>query len=214
MAGPLPLFLLRTVLFPHMPLSLHVFEERYQQMMADCLEAGSSFGVVAIREGREVVGEGRPHRVGTLARIAHVERLDDGRMNLLVTGASRFRITRQVEGKPYAQAEIEYLPEGDAEVSPAQRRVLLRAFDRYLHSLSRVAEGDESPPELPDEDEALAYLVAATLETSLDARQQLLEADSPAERMQMELKILRREEDLLRRQVLPATVVPGSFSEN
>jgi ATP-dependent Lon protease len=135
-------------------------------------------------------------------------------MNLLVTGATRFRITRPVEGKPYTRAEIEYLPEGDAEVSPSQRQVLLRAFDRYLHSLSRVAEADAAPPELPDEDEVLAYLVAATLETSLETRQQLLEAGSPAERMQMELKIMRREEDLLKRQVLPATVVPGSFSEN
>ena len=214
MARLLPLFMLRTVLFPHMPMSLHVFEDRYQQMMSDCLEAGTSFGVVAIREGKEVAGEARPQKVGTLARIAHVERLDDGRMNLLVTGATRFRINRQVEGKPYARAEIEYLAEGDEEVVQSQRQVLLRAFDRYLESLSRVARSEADRPELPEEDEILAYLVAATLETSLETRQQLLEAASPAERMEMELRVLRREEDLLKRQVMPATVVPGSFSAN
>ena len=197
-----------------MPMSLHVFEERYQQMMKDCLDAGTSFGIIAIREGREVGDQARLHRVGTLARIAHVERLDDGRMNLLITGATRFRIVRRLEGKPYAQAEIEYLAEGDVEARDSQRKVLLRAFDRYLRSLSRVASGEAAPPELPEEDEVLAYLVAATMETSLEARQQLLEATGPAQRMEMELRILRREEDLLKRQVLPATVVPGSFSAN
>jgi Lon protease-like protein len=195
-------------------MSLHVFEEGYQEMMRDCLDAGTSFGVVAIREGRESDGEAVPHRVGTLARIAHVERLDDGRMNLLITGATRFRIIRRVEGKPYAQAEIEYLAEGDVEVGSSQREAVLRAFDRYLKSLRRVSRSDVALPDLPEENEVLAYLVAGTLETSLDSRQQLLEAADPAERMEMELRILRREEDLLSRQVLPTSVVPGSFSEN
>lgn len=214
MAGPLPLFLLRTVLFPHMPMSLHVFEERYQEMMRDCLGSGTSFGVVAIREGRESGGEAVLHRVGTLARIAHVERLDDGRMNLLITGATRFRIIRSRDGKPYAQAEIEYLAEGDAEVGAPEREAMLRAFDRYLKSLRQVSRSDAALPDLPEENEVLAYLVAGTLETSLESKQQLLEAADPAERMDMELRILRREEDLLSRHVLPTSVVPGSFSAN
>src|ERR1700730_14638753 len=117
MAGPLPLFLLRTVLFPHMPMSLHVFEDRYQEMMRDCLDAGSSFGVVAIREGREVGGDAVPRAVGTLARIVHVERLPDGRMNLFITGASRFRVVRPVSCKAYARAEVEYLQEESDGVS-------------------------------------------------------------------------------------------------
>ncbi|HEV1997046.1 MAG TPA: LON peptidase substrate-binding domain-containing protein, partial [Candidatus Dormibacteraeota bacterium] len=75
MAGPLPLFLLRTVLFPHMPLSLHVFEERYKQMLEDCLQSGKTFGVVAIKQGEEVGGEATPCQVGTLARIVSVEKL-------------------------------------------------------------------------------------------------------------------------------------------
>src|SRR5579859_6841485 len=108
MTGPLPLFMLRTVLFPHMPMSLHVFEERYQEMMRDSLDAGTSFGVIAIRDGKEVGGEAVPRGVGTLALIVHVERLSDGRINLLITGASRFRVVRHVDGKAYAQAEVEY----------------------------------------------------------------------------------------------------------
>src|SRR3979411_2313767 len=155
MAGPLPLFLLRSVLFPHMPMSLHVFEDRYQEMMRDCLDAGSSFGVVAIREGQEVGGVASPRGVGTLARIVHVERLPDGRMNLLITGASRFRVVRPVLGKAYTRAEVEYLQE-EAEGVPGRMLVSLRsAFEGYLGSLRRVAHGYSDVPDLPGEPEAL-----------------------------------------------------------
>ena len=214
MAGPLPLFLLRSVLFPHMPMSLHVFEERYQEMMRDCLDAGSTFGVVAIREGKEVGGDAVPRGVGTLARIVHVERLPDGRMNLLITGASRFRVVRPISGKAYAQADVEYLEEESEGVSPRLMASLRSAFKSYLHSLSRVAKGHDEVPELPGEAEALAYLVAATMETTVDSRQQLLEATDAAERIGLEIRILRREEDLLKRQVLPTVALPSSFSLN
>jgi uncharacterized protein len=214
MVGPLPLFLLRSVLFPHMPMSLHVFEDRYQEMMRDCLDAGSSFGVVAIREGQEVGGDAVPRGVGTLARIVHVERLPDGRMNLLITGASRFRVVRPVQGKVYAQAEVEYLQE-ESEGVPGRLLISLRSsFEGYLRSLRRVARSSSEVPDLPAEPEALAYLVAATLETSVDARQELLEAAGAADRIRQEIRILRREEDLLRRQVLPSAVVASSFSLN
>lgn len=214
MDRPLSLFLLRAVLFPHMPMSLHVFEERYQAMMRDCLDSGTSFGVLAIRDGQEIGGEARAREVGTLARIAHVERLEDGRMNLLVTGASRFRVARRVDGKPYARAEIEYLREDDTPVPDRLQVRLARAFEGYLRSLTRVSRSVTEIPDLPPQPEILAYLVAATLETTLDSRQQLLEASGAAERMAMELRILRREEDLLNRHVLPASVVAGSFSRN
>ena len=214
MAGPLPLFLLRSVLFPHMPMSLHVFEERYQEMMRDCLDAGSSFGVVAIREGREVGGDAVPRGVGTLARIVRIERLPDERMNLLITGASRFRVVRPVRGKAYAQAEVEYLQEESEGVPERFLTSLKSAFESYLRNLRRLARGYGDVPNLPTEPEALAYLVAATIETTVDSRQQLLEAMDAAERIELEMRILRREEDLLKRQVLPTAVVPGSFSLN
>jgi Lon protease-like protein len=195
-------------------MSLHVFEDRYQEMMRDCLDSGTSFGVVAIRDGEEVGGSARAREVGTLARIAHVERLDDGRMNLLITGATRFRVTRRVDGKPYARGEIEYLPEEDGDVPAGLQSALARGFEGYLRSLTRVSRGVTDIPELPPQPEILAYLVAATLETTLDSRQQLLEAAGAAERMEMELRILRREEDLLNRHVLPTNVVPRAFSRN
>ena len=106
----LPLFPLNTVLFPHMPLPLHVFEERYRTMMRDCLDAGHSFGAVAIREGLET-GPAIPYEVGTLAKIVRLDRMDDGRINLLVSGASRFRILETATDRPYLQGRIEVIPE-------------------------------------------------------------------------------------------------------
>ena len=210
----LPLFLLRTVLYPHMPMSLHVFEERYQEMMRDCLDNGTSFGVVAIREGQEVGGAAVPRPVGTLARIVHVDRLPDGRMNLLITGATRFRVGREVRGKAYAQAVVEYIEETEDSVTSRDVERLAAAFRGYLTSLRRLSPGSVEIPELPTSPEVLAYLVAATLETTLENRQALLEASDAHERMAMEMRILRHEEDLLNRHVLPSAAVPGAFSLN
>ena len=60
MVSPLAIFPLRTVLFPHMPMSLHIFEDRYRDMLNDCLEGGTSFGIVAIRDGAEGGRFGHP----------------------------------------------------------------------------------------------------------------------------------------------------------
>jgi Lon protease-like protein len=197
-----------------MPMSLHVFEERYQEMMRDSIDSGTSFGVVAIRDGYEVGGDAVSRSVGTLARIVHVERLPDGRMNLLITGASRFRVRRRIAGKVYAQAEVEYLAEESEDVPPNLVLSVQASFTRYLGALRQVARGDSELPELPSEPEALSYLVATTLETSIDARQELLEAADTRERMELELVILRREADLLSRRVLPSAALPSSFSLN
>lgn len=215
MPGPLALFPLRTVLFPHMPLSLHVFEERYRTMLKDCLDAGTSFGVVAIREGAEVGGAAVPYRVGTLARILHVERLDDGRMNLLITGASRFRITRLEDTAPYLQARIEYLQEPADEPPARVRSELVNAFTNYLRGVQEMsATSAELPRQLPDEMETLSYLVAAAIEGSIASRQQLLEAATLSERVELQVAALRREADLIRRRVLRTTPTAGSFSRN
>jgi Lon protease-like protein len=214
MAGPLPLFLLNTVLFPHMPLALHVFEERYKQMLEDCLESGKTFGVVAIKEGPEAGGPAVPCEVGTLARIVRVERLDDGRMNLVVTGASRFRVVREVPGKPYFQADVDYLEEQEPPADGHLSRRVKRAFEAYIAGLRRMAPNLSSVPAIPAEGEVLGYLVAAMVESPLDSRQRLLEAPTPERRMEMELQMLRFEADLVRRQVMPAVVPQGAFSQN
>ena len=87
----LALFPLNTVLFPGMPLPLHIFEERYKIMIGRCIDEDRPFGVVLIQSGTEVGNPAVPHVVGTTALIAAVKRLEDGRMNLIAVGQERFR---------------------------------------------------------------------------------------------------------------------------
>src|SRR5439155_24205869 len=141
-------------------------------------------------------------------------RLPDGRMNLLVTGASRFRLVEEVGGKPYRQARVEYLTESDDQVSDLMRHQLVAAFRRYAHRLKEAGSVELQLPDLPIEPELLAYLVAATIDAGVEVRQQLLEAPTVRQRMALELATLRREDDLLRRRVLPVELTPAAFSRN
>lgn len=201
MAVAIPLFELGVVLFPHMPLPLHVFEERYRAMLRDCEEQGIGFGVVAIRQGHEVGGGAVAHEVGTLARIRKVERLDDGRANLLVTGATRFRVVRRIADRAYPAGEVEYLEDSAGDAAELQRLAaeVTPAFRRYAATLQQLASTGPSLEELPDDPELLSYLVAASLRVEVARKQRLLEADSAAQRLRMCLELLRREEALLDR---------------
>src|SRR3990172_3261195 len=105
----LPLFPLRTVLFPGMPLPLRIFEERYRLMIGRCLEQRAPFGVVLIRSGEEVGGPAEPYDVGTTARIVRVQRLEDGRMNLVALGERRFRIVHLDRSEPHLSGDVDYL---------------------------------------------------------------------------------------------------------
>src|SRR3989442_13140092 len=130
----LPLFPLNAVLFPHMALPLPILEPRYRRIIGDCLEEGHSFGVVAIREGSET-GPATPYDVGTLAKIVRIDRMDDGRMNLLVMGASRFQIVRTADDRPYLRGEIRIIPEAGDDLDAPARLPLTTSipFRAYLN---------------------------------------------------------------------------------
>ena len=98
----LPLFPLNTVLFPNMPLPLHVFEPRYKHMIRECLDNGTDFGVVLVLGGGVV-------KVGTSARIENVlQTFEDGRMNILTLGKDRFTIHNLIETGPYLSADVRF----------------------------------------------------------------------------------------------------------
>lgn len=195
----IPLFPLSVVLFPHMPLPLHIFEERYRAMMRDCREAGTGFGIVAIREGLEVGRVASPHAVGTLAQLRTVEELDDGRFNIMVVGKTRYRIRSISARKPYLTAEVEYLEDtvADEDISVPLGRRVSRAFRRYADQLRELADETPAELELPEDPELLSYLVAATLQVETRHKQRLLEVDSAADRLSGCLVLLRRELTLL-----------------
>ncbi|MFN2591811.1 MAG: LON peptidase substrate-binding domain-containing protein [Candidatus Dormibacteria bacterium] len=212
----IPLFPLGIVLFPHMPLSLHIFEDRYRVMMRDCQEQGMSFGIVAIREGSEVGGGARPYEVGTLAQFHEVEELDDGRYRLVVTGASRFRVARMDDARPYPVGSVRYLEDvsgEDGDLSPLTNRVA-RAFAGYASAIARLGGGTADDLEIPDDPELLSYLVAASLQIELPLKQDLLELDGAADRLRRCLRLLQREAAVLDAMLAHRDAPVGTFSPN
>ena len=201
----LPLFPLNVVLFPHMPLPLHIFEPRYRQMIADCLEAGHSFGVVAIREGSET-GAATPYDVGTLAKIVRIDRLEDGRMNLLVMGASRFAIVGTAEDRPYLRGEIRILPEAGDDLDATARLTDITAvtFRQYSNLLRELVGQQPDEAEPPMEPELLSYLIAAALNLQVPEKQSLLAEARTDSRLLLELRLLRKEIALLKQMVAHA----------
>lgn len=216
MGVEIPLFELGVVLFPHMPLPLHVFEERYRAMLRHCDEQGTGFGVVAIREGREVGGGAVAYDVGTLAQIRRQERAPDGRANLLVTGATRFRVVKRVHSHPFPAGEVEYLQD-DAGRSDELRRLSVEvrdAFQRYARTLQQLAAQQPSVEELPDDPELLGYLCAAALQVEVPHKQRLLEAPTAVERLRLCMSLLRREGALLERMLAHNSARIGGMSPN
>jgi Lon protease-like protein len=190
----LALFPLHTVLFPGMPLPLHVFEERYKLMIGRCLEEERPFGVVLIQSGPEVGGPAVPHLVGTTAHIAAVKRADDGRMNLIAIGQERFRIVGVVRQEPYLVARVQPLAdeEPDAAVAPlaAEVRAILAG---YLRDLFVLLEQPEEELEIPTEPARLSLVAAAVMQIPLAERQTLLEMTDVSARLQQEKDWLARE---------------------
>jgi Lon protease-like protein len=202
------MFPLRTVLFPGMPLPLHVFEERYRALFRELLAAVAPhrFGVVGIRAGREV-GDPRTewYDVGCLAEVGRVDRLPDGRLDLVATGVSRFRLLRCYPAGEYPTAEVQLLgePLGDRARAGLLAERVTGAFRNYLLALGATQRAEISPPELPTEPLLLSYLVASTAAIPMSDRQGLLAAANVADRLRLELRLLARETTLLRRLSAP-----------
>ena len=216
MAIEVPLFPLGAVLFPHMPMSLHIFEERYKTMMRDCRAASTTFGVVAIRAGQEVGGGAVPYEVGTLAQLDEIEELPDGRCNLVVVGASRFHIDAFSYGRPYLVGSVHYLQDLPARRADTARlaSAVTAAFRGYASQLRGIGQDDPLDIELPSDPELLSYLVAAAMQVETAQRQRLLEIDDTAERLAACLRLLRREAALLDRMLVRSKDHAGTSGLN
>ena len=165
-----PLFPLGIVLLPQEVVPLHIFEDRYKVMIGDCLESGGEFGIVWLS------GSGL-REVGCTARITQVlDRFDDGRMNILVSGDRPFRLMRRIEDLPYPAGDIDLLDSDDA----ADPGLVAEAHELYADLVEQVT--DERPAE-SDLAELDAYGMAATIEFEAKAKQELLELRSEEERL-------------------------------
>jgi Lon protease-like protein len=198
----LPLFPLNTVLFPGMPISLHVFEPRYKLMIEQCIQTAQPFGVVLIREGVEAFGPpAEPHQIGCSAQITQVERLDDGRINIVAVGVERFQIHSLLHAKPYLVGMVESYPLDDEDTYAVTRagEQLRPWVERYLATLSEVSDEETSfePRHLPDDPLALGYLAAAVVQIPLDQKQTLLATNHAADLLTTIRTIYRYELPLL-----------------
>ncbi|HEY7331520.1 MAG TPA: LON peptidase substrate-binding domain-containing protein [Candidatus Limnocylindria bacterium] len=227
----LPIFPLHVVAFPHLPLPLHVFEERYRAMMADVMADGSPYGgrfaVSLITAGPEV-GEGAEvaySRVGTIVEVHSADRFDDGRWGLLAVGVARAALGAEDRGGAYAIVELDPLLEvdGDRERAIGLLPRVQSALDAYLVTVKRFVAsaasiGAESreitdvaasldevlkPIRLPEEPLAASYAVAGVLQIERVRKQALLELPDAATRLDAELALLRREADLLADGAMP-----------
>ena len=214
MSTTVPLFPLGTVLVPGLVLPLHVFEQRYRDLVADLLaapEVDQHFGVVAIRSGHEVGEDGARalHAVGTLAELTDVTALPDGRYDVQTVGTRRFRLLgvdpdsgRRDAAVPYLRGEVVGLDEPVGDTADLLAGSVRAAFERYR---SRLRGADSV---LPGDPLLLSYTVAANMLLDLVDRQRLLESEDTSQRLRRALRLLAREEVLLKLlRAVPATDV-------
>lgn len=204
MSQTLPLFPLGTVLFPGLVLPLHVFEQRYREMIADVLEQDEprQFGVIAIRTGRETGADGVTalYEIGCTAVLRQATRHEDGRYTLMTIGTQRFRLLGTDQSKAYLQGEVEPLAEetGDQEAGQLAAAAVQAAFRGYLEALASRGAAQPSIPALPGEPVELSYLVAASMQADVADRQALLAQPDALRRLTAERALLVRETAMLR----------------
>ncbi len=167
----IPLFPLDIVLFPGVPLPLHIFEPRYQEMIAECIAGNAAFGVVrAQREGLAVIG-------CTAQVVRELQRYPDGRSDVLTQGVDRFEIEQLDDSRAFLQAEVDLLPDEGMEAKRSMREECVALHFEALELLGVTEAGMNLNLDAP-----LAYLLAATMPADLNFHQALLAMRSDAER--------------------------------
>lgn len=199
----LALFPLDLVLFPGAVLPLHVFEERYREMIGRCISDGADFGVARIRSGQEVGGHAETAGMGTVASIVQHRRLPDGRYVLLAAGGDRFRILERLPDEPFPQARVEIVgPEPDVVIEPGLLDQVVALARRYTGLAAEAGEIDPGVTlDVADEPETASFAVAATLAIAGASRQHLLEMGT-ARRIDELISILEIENERLHEAIL------------
>ena len=183
----LGLFPLPLVLVPTERIPLHIFEPRYQELIAECLETDGEFGLVL------ATGDGAVHEIGTRARVAVVvESLDDGRLNIVVEGSSRFRLLELTSGRSFQTGLVEDVLDDDEPVDADDAEEAIKVF-------SELAAAAESDVDIPDADSPdLVWELAARVDFGLEPKQEILASTSPPDRMRRLVELLQISLDAVR----------------
>jgi Lon protease-like protein len=178
-AQEFPLFPLGLVALPSEAVPLHIFEDRYKAMMETCLAVSGEFGIVWMADDEL-------HEIGCACEIAEVlERLEDGRMNLVSRGTRPFRIIERQSHLPYPAGVVEFLTDEPEETDPEMTATAQRI---YADLVQRATDRELTEAEL---DELDAYGMAATVDFGLEAKQGLLEMRSETARLRQVTRLFR-----------------------
>jgi Lon protease-like protein len=182
----IPLFPLpNLVLFPKVAVPLHIFEQRYKLMINGCIDQAEAFGLVLLRSGATAETEETIHRVGVTARITDVERLEDGRMNVMCEAETRFRISRFTQQTPFWKGTVQFFEEEAEHQSVESLYGKVSDLYRRIAVLGRELSGSpQAELVLPESPTDLSYMVSYILDIDSEEKQKMLEMRSTSERLQ------------------------------
>src|SRR5215217_5640970 len=184
----LPLFPLPVVLFPGVPLPLHIFEPRYRQMLSDIRLTKNLFGLAYLDTTTSESEIPPVGYVGCVAEVNETQTFADGRSNILTIGVIRFRINSYVErGDPYLVAEVTYFEddEEDETLLAVAAKEVAETFTRIAQAVRTINDERAALPDISStEPQRLSFLVAAAMEIDADVKQEMLELRSTSERLE------------------------------
>ncbi|MDX2040188.1 MAG: LON peptidase substrate-binding domain-containing protein [Acidobacteriota bacterium] len=192
----IPIFPLPLVQFPGAVTPLHIFEPRYRQMIKDLMAGDKTFGIIYRNDETMMDFEQLPPgSIGCAVEIAVQQEMPDGRSNLLCVGVSRFSLVAYVEGEPYEQAQVEFFDDDiafdDLSVEISQAKNLFQRLSGIIRKLKGEKDEEEDlMPDLPDDPQALSFILAAYLDIEISDKQDLLEMTDTAERLREVIRLL------------------------
>ena len=184
----LPLFPLPVVLFPGVPLPLHIFEPRYRQMLTDIGVSNNLFGLAYFDPTIATTEVPPAGHIGCVAEVTETQTFPDGRSNILTLGVIRYRIDSYIErGDPYLVAQVSYFEDDDEdeELLAAPAKDVAETFTRIAQAVRTINDERATLPDISDtEPQRLSFLVAAAMEIDAEVKQELLELRSTSERLE------------------------------
>jgi Lon protease-like protein len=181
----IPLFPLNVVLLPETPLPLHIFEERYKEMINNCLKEDSQFGIVYTTSDKI-------QKNGCMAHIDKIiQKYDDGRLDILIKGTQRFKILDVSEEKSYMQATVEFFDDQDMEFGKDLEKLAQEGLS-LIKKLQKITGRNEFIEEMEKMDfKTLSFFFGAAYGFTVEEKQHLLELTSTSARLEETIKGLR-----------------------
>ena len=188
----IPLFPLGVALVPQMDLPLHIFEERYKTMINECLDEEKVFGVV-LYEGSGF------HRIGCTARVVRLlKRYDDGRMDILTRGETRFSIHEVYEDRPYLEADAEFFDDEPEESTPELEDLARKGIDLLNHVSELTGRPERYVLGEKWDLRSVSYILAASQAFEPNERQEFIEMTSMSQRVEKSVRAMEKTLERLR----------------